>query len=85
MKFLLVLIVVLLVLHQSSSLEPKRFLVKIGQYTRPHLSTTTVRCSGTVVSSRHVLTTADCATLSNEQKKTQDISVIYEYDFRICK
>lgn len=49
-----------LLLNFASSLDSAEFVVKIGHYTLPNLETTKIQCSGTIVSSRHVLTAASC-------------------------
>lgn len=64
------------------SLEPAKFIVKVGHYTEPNLGTTIIKCSGTIVSSRHVLTTARCVT---PIQISQGISVVQNFESNACK
>jgi hypothetical protein len=59
---------------------PEKFIVKVGHYSLPNLSSTSVKCSGTVVSSRHVLTTASCVSLTSQEISFKGISVVQEID-----
>lgn len=58
---LLVQIFLLTILHQACSQVPDRFIVDIAQFMQPQLGNATVRCSATLITNRHLLTTAACA------------------------
>lgn len=73
--FLVVSACLIAAVHQSSAQMTERFVMNIGEYSNDDINTSIVKnCRATVISNRHVLTTADCATASPSRK----ISVVVE-------
>jgi hypothetical protein len=58
----------------SGQTGTSRFIVKLGQFTQPHIDDAIVRCVGTVVGRRHILAPANCAHV----EATMEIAVIQE-------
>lgn len=52
----------LLALNHESSAQNERFIVNVNEFNSRDLSVSRFRCSGTIITNRHVLTTAACAT-----------------------
>lgn len=80
----LTLVLVLLTINSVLAV-PEKFIVKVGHYTLPSLSTSVVKCFGTVISSRHVLTTASCVALPIEPNPRIGISVRQEEEIAACQ
>ena len=60
MKYLCLVFFVLLI--NQSIAQDFRFIVRVSHYTHPDINGANDRCSGTVVSARHVLAPASCVT-----------------------
>jgi hypothetical protein len=64
----LVLLIFLAFVHQNSS-QPSasRFILNVAHYTLPNLDTAEYRCVASVITERHVLTTANCVSVEPSQ------------------
>lgn len=56
-KVLFLIITFLTVIIHSSG---QRFMVRLGHFRQPYLNLTEIRCTATLISLRHSLTTASC-------------------------
>lgn len=61
-----------LALIQQSSGQTDRFIVDVVSFTPPNHSPRILRCSGTVITPQHILTTASCASVSDS---TQSLAI----------
>lgn len=55
--------IILLAVNHESSVQNERFVVNVNEFNSKDLSISRFRCSGTIITPRHVLTTAACATV----------------------
>lgn len=62
-KFLNILAILLILITDQSSCQRNNHVVDIEQFIQPDASATTFRCSGAIVSTQHVVATANCATV----------------------
>jgi hypothetical protein len=80
----------------NSQVNPNRFIVDIVQYSRPNFVDSSFRAYGTVISRRHVLTTANAVSVSQPfqiavQLTTYDVkcdkfySLFYSYKLKIIQ
>lgn len=59
------LTVFLLALSQKAQSQfPDRFIISLAHFTQPNLGAAVPRCSATILTIRHVLTTASCANVA---------------------
>lgn len=59
-SFLISAIAILALIYRVDCQLTNRFLVDIAHFTSGNISTAVVQCAGTVISQRHVITTATC-------------------------
>ncbi|KAG4070041.1 hypothetical protein HA402_013701 [Bradysia odoriphaga] len=62
-KFMLPMLLIVLC---EQGLAQERFIVTVTEYVRGNFSNTVGRCPATIITDRHVLTTAACATPTND-------------------
>jgi hypothetical protein len=69
------LVIFLFLIHQSAC-QPSasRFILNVAHYTLPDLETAENRCVATVITDRHVLTTATCVSV----EEFQGVAVVAE-------
>lgn len=71
-------LVIFLSICGSETVKPEKFIVEVGRYAIPNFETNQNICFGTVIALSHVLTTADCVTLVDEEIQTYGITVTEE-------
>lgn len=64
-KFLLLSVVLVLFCQSQAQEVDERFIVLVHEHERDNLGRAVERCPGTIITTRHLLTTAACAIPSN--------------------
>lgn len=60
MKWLFAIFLLSLTHRNSLQQNDARFIVNVAHYTLPDIDTAKIRCAASIITNRHVLTTANC-------------------------
>jgi hypothetical protein len=82
MKIVLLSVFLLSLIDGNVARQNQRFVVRVARFTYPDIHSAVDRCSGTTISNRHVLTTANCVTPLFDR---QSILVRYAMDDSMSK